>query len=139
MLTFDAQGHGAPQGRGQEGYADFRGNGFRGDIAAPASTGTSFAAGRPAKGTVARAAKQLTNDFLRLGRIHAPRAGKTATPLKGGPARTMARSHLWAFETELIVLRSFGLVTDDVVGVLDFLEADFGLLVAGVAVRMIFT
>ena len=52
------------------------------------------------------------------------------------PATLAASAHVRAFETELVVLGPFGLVAENVVSFLDFLETRFGLFVAGIAIGM---
>src|SRR5439155_26680454 len=60
-----------------------------------------------------------------------------AAPVEGGAAGEAAGPLAGADEAEAVVLFAFLLVAEDVVGVLDFLEAGLGLLVAGVAVGVV--
>src|SRR5205085_11118627 len=77
----------------------------------------------------AHAAEHLAEDFLGLCGIdfEAAVAGKPAAAAPVEPARP-ARSCLRPREAELVVLVALGLVAEDVVGVLHFLEGRLRLL-----------
>src|SRR5262249_57143974 len=83
------------------------------------------------------AAEEAAKDVRGLGGVHPlhPLKAESSRPLaaRAAAAETARR----ADEAEAVVLIAFGLVAEDVVGFLDFLEPRLGLLVAGIAVGMV--
>ena len=148
-LLADAQRHRAALGRGRERDRDVhRRGGLR------LTAGAAPAAVRPAGGAAAAAkdvvevdaaeaagsagtAEDLAEDLLGLLGIdlEAAVAGDAAAPMKPAGA---AGAGLRPGEAEAVVLFALGLVAEHVVGVLHFLEVGLGLLVAGIAVGMVF-
>src|SRR5439155_23476147 len=127
----DVERQRAAAGRGVEGDRHLVGllRGRRGPATgaarAPAAVGAEAA--KPAE------AAELAEDFLELRGIDLGAAAGAAAPVESGAAGRLAG----ADEAEAVVLLAFLLVAEDVVGVLDFLEAGLGLLVARVAVGVV--
>src|SRR5436309_1402362 len=95
------------------------------------SAGAAALAEQVAQAAHARHAAEAAQQFLHLAGIDLDTFTEAAAPLEA--ARGAVGSAAGTREPELIVLRAFVLVAENVVGFLHFLETRFRLLVAGIA------
>ena len=142
LAIVDLQSHLAAERRGDKGNGDLGrvlGLGFR-------AAGSTLACAAAAKDALkvcgsagAATAKHVAKHLRRLLRIDLLKT-RSASPMKMGvaeTARATLRPGVRAGFAETVVLAALRLVAQDIVGRLHFLELPLGLLVAGVAIRMI--
>ena len=138
LVIVEVKIDGAAESRGQEGNRHIGSDGFLRTRLGPARSATRPLAkdiaevGAP---LAAHARHDISQYLLRL-RIDLRSAGAASSPVKGPSARSAAEAWLRAGKSVAVVLFAFGLVAENIVGVLDLLELRLGLLVARIAVRV---